>query len=182
MKKEKHQMKITSKKLLKWEIAEVLFTAVLGTLFHFIYEWSKEAFIVGLFAPVNESIFEHLKLVLVPILLFTVIQYVFVKELRPCLFDKKAKTALAGMAFIVIFYFTYTGIIKRNLSFLDVGSFYAAVLINAGLAYRLLKKADCEESSEYIGAQIWGILLLLMVLGTLFPMTEWLPGLFVPPN
>ena len=40
----------------------VLFLA--GTLLHFLYGLSGEFFLVGLLAPVNESVWEHLKLAL----------------------------------------------------------------------------------------------------------------------
>ena len=40
----------------------VLFLA--GTLIHFLYGLSGEFFLVGLLAPVNESVWEHLKLAL----------------------------------------------------------------------------------------------------------------------
>lgn len=43
----------------------VLFLA--GTLLHFLYGLSGEFFLVGLLAPVNESVWEHLKLALWPI-------------------------------------------------------------------------------------------------------------------
>lgn len=44
----------------RYEIYGILFTAAAGTLLHFVYEWSGSAVIVGLFAPVNESVWEHI--------------------------------------------------------------------------------------------------------------------------
>lgn len=41
----------------------------IGTLFHFLYSFTGELFVVGLFSPVNESVFEHTKMVVLPIFL-----------------------------------------------------------------------------------------------------------------
>ena len=45
----------------KWEIAEFIFIAIVGTLLHFVYDWSGQNPAVGIIAPVSESTWEHLK-------------------------------------------------------------------------------------------------------------------------
>lgn len=42
-------------------------------LLHFVYDWSGEATIVGLFTPVNESVWEHLKLLFWPLFVWWMI-------------------------------------------------------------------------------------------------------------
>ena len=44
----------------KWEIAEFIFIAIVGTLLHFVYDWSGQNPAVGIIAPVSESTWEHL--------------------------------------------------------------------------------------------------------------------------
>ena len=51
-------------------IAGYLFTAVFGTLSHFLYDCSGQNLFIALFAPVNESIWEHMKLSFFPVLLY----------------------------------------------------------------------------------------------------------------
>ena len=46
------------------------FVLVLGTFSHFFFDWSGENRLVGIFAAVNESTWEHLKLLFFPALLF----------------------------------------------------------------------------------------------------------------
>lgn len=53
---------------------------LIGGLFHFLYSLSGEQFIVGLFAPVNESVFEHTKMVTLPVLLWWGLFYLFRKD------------------------------------------------------------------------------------------------------
>lgn len=61
------------KKLLAFIIIGVLVTSVLGTLFHFTYDWSGQNFLVGLFTPVSESTWEHMKLLFFPMLLYGIL-------------------------------------------------------------------------------------------------------------
>mgnify|MGYP000553216987 CR=1 FL=1 len=49
-------------RLKKSEIFGAIFVMVLGTLMHFFHDWSGKNPIVALFAPYNESTWEHLKL------------------------------------------------------------------------------------------------------------------------
>mgnify|MGYP000053728440 CR=1 FL=1 len=166
--------------LKKWEAAEALFVAGFGTFWHFVYEWSGENFLLGLIAPVNESVFEHLKLLLVPVFLFTLIEFIYLTKLRGCLLWRKWQSMMAGIAFIAAFYYCYTGILQRDVAWLDVGSFYAAAVLNSLLAYRLLQ-APCKKERGLIGCLAWAASIFLMVLGTLYPPVEMLPGLFLSP-
>ena len=53
---------------------------IIGVLSHFVYEWSGENAFVGLFFPVNESIWEHLKLIFYPALIYFTAEYFYTKE------------------------------------------------------------------------------------------------------
>lgn len=46
---------------------------LLGSLFHFIYGWTGNNMIAGLFFPINESVWEHLKLSFYPVILLWVV-------------------------------------------------------------------------------------------------------------
>lgn len=67
----------------------ILFTMILGSLSHFFYGWSGDFFLVGLFSPVNESVWEHLKLLFFPALLFMLTERRLLSYRCPDLFCKK---------------------------------------------------------------------------------------------
>ena len=58
----------------------ILVLFVVGSLFHFLYSLTGECFIIGLFVPINESIFEHTKMVVLPIFIWWFIFYLFRKK------------------------------------------------------------------------------------------------------
>lgn len=58
----------------------ILVLFVVSSLFHFLYSLTGECFIIGLFVPINESIFEHTKMVVLPIFIWWSIFYLFRKR------------------------------------------------------------------------------------------------------
>ena len=49
-------------KVFKYEFISTIIIIILGVLLHFAYEWSGNNNIVGLVTPVNESVWEHMKI------------------------------------------------------------------------------------------------------------------------
>lgn len=60
------------KKLKLATVIGIIFVLITGSLAHFVYEWSGNNALAGLFTPVNESVWEHMKLVFFPMLLYSV--------------------------------------------------------------------------------------------------------------
>ena len=66
-----------------WQLAGFFFTSFAGTLLHFLFDWSDEILVVALFSAVNESIWEHIKLLFYPMFLFAGIEHYFLgKEMQ----------------------------------------------------------------------------------------------------
>ena len=61
------------KKIRNFQIFSIVLAFVLGTLLHFTYKLSGENKIVAVFSSINESVWEHLKLLYFPMLLSTII-------------------------------------------------------------------------------------------------------------
>ena len=102
-------------------LSGILFTSILGTLSHFLYEWSGGNLYVGFFAPVNESVWEHMKLLFFPMLLYFT----------------NAIAVLTGSFLIPVLFYTYTGILGRHLAPLDIAIFYISVFLAFLLRFRL---------------------------------------------
>ena len=86
------------KRLLRWELIGFAFTGAVGTLLHFVYEWTGGNPLIAAFCAVNESTWEHMKLLFVPFFLFTMVQFiVFAEPLRSFFAAKAASILLAGL-------------------------------------------------------------------------------------
>lgn len=124
-------MQFSKNKLLRFQIFSVIFTWILGTILHFTYDWSNQNAIVGAFSAINESTWEHLKLLFFPMLITTIIGYFYLKPKEEYKNFLCAKTIgiLVALVFVVIFFYTYTGVIGTNFAILDIGSFFVGVFL-----------------------------------------------------
>jgi hypothetical protein len=117
----------------RWTVVGIPVISVVGSLMHFVYDWSGGLTAVGLFAPVNESIWEHLKLIFWPALVWWGLGYVFFLKKEEISAPKWICSASAGLfsgpLFITAFYYTYTGAFGFHSLFLDILSFVLGTAI-----------------------------------------------------
>ena len=67
------KLNLTYKRII---IISCIISILVGIFLHFAYNLSDKNNIVGLFAPVNESTFEHLKLLFIPYTLFGILFFI----------------------------------------------------------------------------------------------------------
>lgn len=123
-------------KLLLFEIISTICIIILGVIFHFTYEWSNYNAFVAIFSSINESIWEHLKLIFFPSVFFIVLGYSFLKNKYPNYLTTKTYALLLSLGFIIIFYYTYSGIIGSNIAILDILSFFISIIIGQIYFYK----------------------------------------------
>lgn len=162
--------------ILKFTIVSGIFVMILGTLLHFVYEWSGDNIFVASFSAVNESTWEHLKLLFFPMLITTIIGYFYFGTNYPNFLCARLLGILTALLFTVIFFYTYTGIIGTNFSFIDISIFFVAVILGEFVSYRiLLSSFKCNNSVA--------IFLLLILFICFIAFTYFTPeiGLFKDP-
>lgn len=148
-------------KLKKSQIAGFIFTVVFGTALHFVYEWSGENPIVGVIGAANESVWEHLKLLLVPMLIFSIAEYFWYGKKYPNFIQIRFLSILLGMAVTIVAFYTYSGIIGREFLIVDILLFIASVYVAYSFSYKMLQ-TDKYSSSSSKGLAIIGIFVLLV--------------------
>ena len=171
-------MLFSKNKLLKFQIFSVIFTWILGMLLHFTYEWLNENIIVAAFSAINESTWEHLKLLFFPMLITTVTGYFYLRPKDEYKNFLCAKTIgiLAALSFVVVFFYTYTGIIGTNFAVLDIGSFFVGVFLGEFVAYKMtLSMKCCNKLSAVI------VLVILLLCFITFTFNAPSIGLFRNP-
>ena len=109
--------------------AGILFTLAAGVLLHFCYEWSGENPFVALFAPVDESVWEHLKLLFFPVFVYTLFEIIVLFKVSGRFLTARIAAVCIGMFFIAASFFTYTGITGRDFLPVDILIFIFSVLI-----------------------------------------------------
>lgn len=121
----------------KVEIAGAIFGTGLGTLLHFTYAWSGKILLVGLFSAVNESVWEHTKLIYFPVILYLVVEFFFFDN-HDRLPVAKLCEVLFGILFIITFFYTYSGMLGIESLAVDIISFVVAVVLGKYISYRII--------------------------------------------
>lgn len=133
------------KHILIYTILCALFVAVFGTLGHFFYEWSGYNHYVGLFFPVNESTWEHMKLFFFPALTCYIVLCFLKRKNEPCIIYAFPRAIFLGTFFIPVLFYTYSGILGFTVTFIDIAIFYISVFLSFFYLYKStvsVKKLD----------------------------------------
>lgn len=156
-----------NKTIRNYQIFSTIFVIILGTILHFTYKLSGGNRIVAIFSAINESTWEHLKLVFFPMLISTIIGYFYIgKNIHNFLYSKTLGIILS-MGFIVIFFYTYSGVLGKNIAIIDILSFFIAVILGEFLSYILIvNKAKCNKK---IAITILGVIAISFIIFTYFP-------------
>lgn len=155
------------KSIIKFEIFSIIFVSVLGVILHFAFEWSNQNLLIGTFSAVNESTWEHLKLLFFPMLLTTIIGYIFIGKSFPSFLCARIFAIISSMLFTIIVFYTYTGILGTNIDFVNITIFFLAVIVGEYISYRLLlSNSSCDNSKAIIAI---GLLLFCFIFFTFFP-------------
>lgn len=140
---------------------------ILGTLLHFTYEWSNNNVLVATFSAINESTWEHLKLIFFPMLIALVIGYIYKGKNIPNYLCAKVLGIIVAILFTIIFFYIYTGIIGTNFAIIDISSFFIAVVLGQYVAYQKMQsKSYCNNLIAII---ILLVLYLCFLIFTFFP-------------
>lgn len=164
--------------LRKIEIISFIIACLLGVLSHFVYGWSGENPIVALFFPMNESTWEHLKLIFFPILSVSVIEYFIIGYQYANFIFVKLLSILTGMLLTIILFYTYTGVYGKNVDILNILLYFLSMAAAYYLSCRLLPTRYFERISGQAACGGYVILLFLFFTFTLFPPQI---GLFISP-
>lgn len=150
-----------------YQIFSAIFVIILGTLLHFTYKLSSENKIIAIFSAINESTWEHLKLVFFPMLISLIIEHFYIGKNIRNFICSKALGIITAMGFIVIFFYTYSGILGKNYAIIDIFSFVIAVIIGEFVSYMLIiNKAKCNKKIAII---ILTIIAIAFIFFTYYP-------------
>ncbi len=164
----------------KRNIIAFLVISILGTVSHFVYEWLGKAYIIGLFFPVNESTWEHLKLLFFPSVLFFIIEYRLFKHKPKNYITSSVISIFAGMFLIIVTFYTYQGVIGKNIDFLNIAIYYFGVITTLIIQNKLLPKNSLN--SEFYTAISVTIVIITVILFAAFSYNSHSIGLFLPPS
>jgi len=143
-------------------------TSLLGTLLHFLYDWLGEALWIAPISGINESTWEHMKLLFWPMFLYAIVQSFFFRD-RKNFWCVKLKGILLGLVLIPVLFYTYNGVIGNSPDWINIAIFF----ISAAAAYiyetKLFGAEPLPCRQKWAVVALSGIALLFVVFTFLTP-------------
>lgn len=162
-----HKINI-DKKLLLLEAIGLLFCWIGSFIFHFAFDWlGKPQALAWLFAT-TESVWEHSKIIFFPFAIYSFIEYFILKpNMQTFLTAKSIPLMLCIPAMLTSFY-TYSGIIGRNITAIDIIIALAIILAMNIASYKILVKRYVAKY-VYTYATIVAIITICLIIFTYLP-------------
>lgn len=154
------------KSLTFWQIGGFLFTSAAGSLLHFLYEWTNQSILVAPFSAVNESTWEHMKLLFFPMFVFSLLENRFVSERYNNFRCAKLFGTAVGLFLIPVLYYTYTGALGVTADWFNIAIFF----ISAAAAYFvetvILKRVVSLSKSSFLCFVVLCLIALAFIIFT----------------
>lgn len=111
-----------------WQWAGFALSTLGGTLLHFLYEWTGGSMLAAPFSGVNESTWEHMKLLYWPLFLFALVQRLYFREQKNywCV---KLPEILLGLILIPVLFYTYNGAFGQSPDWINIAIFYVTAAV-----------------------------------------------------
>ena len=151
----------------KWRNISIIFSLIVGTILHFLFEWSGKNAFVGSFSAVNESIWEHLKLSFFPMLIIAIIGYYLFGKKEPNYIKGNCIGIIFSLVFTVVMFYIYSGIIGNNFGIVNIIIFILSIILGETISYKIVGIE--KESDQLIYLLLIIILFIAFILFTYFP-------------
>jgi len=144
-----------------WQLMGFALTSLGGTVLHFLYDLLGNPIWAAPFSSVNESTWEHMKLIFWPMLIFAAVQSFFFKDVKE-FWCVKSKGILLGLVLIPVLFYTYNGVIGRSPDWVNIVIFF----ISAAVTY--IYETRSFNSKSTVCKNPWIAILLLCAIAVLF--------------
>ena len=151
-----------------WQLFGFSVTSLGGTLLHFLYDWLAGAIWIAPFSGVNESTWEHMKLLFWPMLIFAFVQSFFYRD-REDYVCVKLRGILLGLLLIPTIFYAYNGIIGKSPDWLNITIFFISAAAAYVYEYKLFNGEVLNCRSKKAAVAVLMVIALLFVIFTFYP-------------
>lgn len=151
-----------------WQSGGFAFVTLGGTLLHFLYDWTGGSILVAPFSGVNESTWEHMKLLYFPMLIFALVQSRFFRDRKNFWCVKLLGTVL-GLILIPVLFYTLNGVLGKTPDWVNIAIFYISAAAVYYTEYRLFDAGwpkHCRLKLAFAAICFLGVLFISFTFAT----------------
>lgn len=147
-----------------WQFAGFVFSGVIGVLLHFLFDWTGGSVSVAPFSAVNESIWEHLKLLFFPMFVFAFIENQYIGKGYKNFWCIKLIGIVFGVLLTPVLYYVINGAFGKTPDCVNIVIFFVSTLSGYLLETRIWEKNSikCESPKTALGV-LWLIALIFVI-------------------
>ena len=161
-----------------WQFFGFAITVLGGTFLHFLYDLTGGNIWTAPFSGVNESTWEHMKLLFWPTFIYAIIQSFFFKS-ESYFWRVKLRGICTGLILIPTIFYTYNGAIGKSPDWVNIAIFF----ISAATAYLYETKLFSKEKIICVFPKIpFLALAFIAFLFVLFTFYTPSLGIFIDPT
>lgn len=154
-------------------VFSIIIISLIGTFAHFIYDLTDHNKVVGIFAAVNESTWEHIKIALTPTFLWSLYDG-FLYGSSGNYFLAKLLSLLVLIIVIPLIFYTYKFFLKKSILFVDIVLFYVSIILSQMMFYRVVDMVSFGFMVSYLSCIGLFILFGFYMVLTLLPIKSFL--------
>ena len=142
----------------KIKIIGVFISFILAVILHFIYGWIPNS-LISVIAPVNESIWEHMKLIVTPSLIFSIFEYFIYKKKNIAFNNFILSYAISSILGILVYLLIYIPLndIFGHKAYIAISLLFLILIFVQVVSYYIMNKEIIKHSSDI------GILLIVII-------------------
>jgi hypothetical protein len=133
-------------RIVEFSLWMIIPVGIVGSVLHFLFDWTKHNRFVAVFAAVNESYWEHVKMAIWPVFLLQGILF-GAGGFHYSSFVPAATIALYSIPISMVgLVFLYKAIFRRNILWLDISLFFVVIAIAQVLFALILEQLSADAS------------------------------------
>lgn len=146
-------------------LVDIVCICIIGTLLHFLYEFSGGNLLVAMFSATNESIVEHIKIAVISTYIVAIVKMWIEEKRKYNLWSSLFFKFITQIIILTILFFSYQNIIQIENRLLDILIFYISIILSEAveciIEQKLKISAKVEDILKYINIFI---IIIFMVL------------------
>ena len=151
-----------------WQFGGFVCTVLGDTLLHFVYGWTGNSLLVAPFAAVNESTWEHAKLLYLPMVAFAAVQHRYFGD-DSRFWCIKLRGLLLGIALIPLLFYTWNGAFGQAPDWLNITWFFVAAGVAFLVEIRLFRQSAAKHCRRRLAITV------ILLVGILFAVFSFFP-------
>jgi hypothetical protein len=152
---------------------------LLGSVLHFLFDWTKHNRFIAFFSAVNESYWEHIKIAIWPVFLLQIV-LLSLGGYQIASFVPAATIALYSIPVSMVgLVFLYKSVTRHNILWLDISIFFVCIAIAQSIFVLLLGQLAPTSGTVVMSSLFLLGLIVAFLLFTFRPPRE--PDVFLDP-